>query len=158
MVNNDIKKIKGEIADIQQKINKIYEEKMNKYFQLREIMENEKNHEGGIICKPLLPNKKREYQKVLDDYKRNYNKYKEDEANYLKKIEEKFKTMSDLKKNLLNIEKINEAKEIQAFEMKRRKNLEKIINYIVDKKLNVAAIQRVQEIIQEEKKAEKTDK
>ena len=158
MVKNDIKKIKGEIADIQQKINKIYEEKMNKYFQLREIMENEKNHEEGLICKPLLPNKKREYQKVLDDYKRNYDKYKEDEGNYLKKIEEKFKTMSDLKKNLLNIEKINEAKEIQAFEMKRRKNLEKIINYIVDKKLNVAAIQRVQEIIQEEKKAEKTDK
>lgn len=151
IVNKDIKKCKEEIADFQQKINDIYKERMNKYFKLREIMENEKNHEGGIICKPLLPNKKREYQKVLDDYKRNFDRYKESEANYLKKIDEKFTTMSALKKNLLEIEKINEAKEIQAFEMKRRKNLEKIINYIVDKNLNVAAIQRVKEIIQEEK-------
>ena len=41
--------------------------------------------------------------------------------------------MADLKKNLFDIEKLSEAKEIQAFEFNRRRNLEKIIGYIKDK-------------------------
>ena len=124
---------------------------MEKYFKLREIMEDPRNHIDDLICRPLLQDKKKEYQKALDDYK-NYDEiFKADVEKYIKRIDEKFETMADLKKNLFNIEKVSEATEIQAFERQRRKILEGIIGYIKDKNLNVSAIKRVEEIIQEKK-------
>ena len=151
LVNQDIDKCRDEIKDFQNKINKCYEERMEKYFKLREIMEDPRNHIDDLICRPLLQDKKKEYQKALDDYK-NYDEiFKADVEKYIKRIDEKFETMADLKKNLFNIEKVSEATEIQAFERQRRKILEGIIVYIKDKNLNVSAIKRVEEIIQEKK-------
>ena len=151
LVNQDINKCRDEIKDFQNKINKCYEERMEKYFKLREIMEDPRNHIDDLICRPLLQDKKKEYQKALDDYK-NYDEiFKADVEKYIKRIDEKFETMADLKKNLFNIEKVSEATEIQAFERQRRKILEGIIVYIKDKNLNVSAIKRVEEIIQEKK-------
>ena len=151
LVNQDIDKCRDEIKDFQNKINKCYEERMEKYFKLREIMEDPRNHIDDLICRPLLQDKKKEYQKALDDYK-NYDEiFKADVEKYIKRIDEKFETMADLKKNLFNIEKVSEATEIQAFERQRRKILEGIIGYIKDTNLNVAAIKRVEEIIQEKK-------
>ena len=151
LVNQDIDKCRDEIKDFQNKINKCYEERMEKYFKLREIMEDPRNHIDDLICRPLLQDKKKEYQKALDDYK-NYDEiFKADVEKYIKRIDEKFETMADLKKNLFNIEKVSEATEIQAFERQRRKILEGIIGYIKDKNLNVSAIKRVEEIIQEKK-------
>ena len=112
-------------------------------------MEDPTNHSESLICNALLPNKKKEYQRALDDYKNFHETFKTDVEKYIKKIDDKFETMADLKKNLFDIEKLSEAKEIQAFEFNRRRNLEKIIGYIKDKNLNVAAIKRVEEIIQE---------
>jgi chromosome segregation ATPase len=149
IVNKDIKKCRQEIEDFQDKINQLYEERMKKYFKLREIMEDPTNHSESLICNALLPNKKKEYQRALDDYKNFHETFKTDVEKYIKKIDDKFETMADLKKNLFDIEKLSEAKEIQAFEFNRRRNLEKIIGYIKDKNLNVAAIKRVEEIIQE---------
>ena len=151
IVSNDIKKCRDEIKDFQNKINKCYEERMEKYFKLREIMEDPRNHIDDLICRPLLPDKKKEYQKALDDYKNYHEIFKADVEKYIKRIDEKFETMADLKKNLFNIEKLSEATEIQAFERQRRKILEDIIGYIKDKNLNVSAIKRVEEIIQEKK-------
>ena len=151
LVNQDIDKCRYEIKDFQNKINKCYEERMEKYFKLREIMEDPRNHIDDLICRPLLQDKKKEYQKALDDYKNYLEIFKADVEKYIKRIDEKFETMADLKKNLFNIEKISEATEIQAFERQRRKILEGIIGYIKDKNLNVAAIERVEEIIQEKK-------
>ena len=154
LVNDDIKKCRNEIKDFQEKINDCYKERMEKYFKLREIMEDPKNHIDELICRPLLPDKKKLYQKALDDYKNFHENFKTDVERYIKKIDEKFKDMTDLKKNLFNIEKLSEATELQAFEMKRRKTLENIIGYIKDKNLNVQAIKRVEEIIQEKKTEE----
>ena len=151
LVNQDIDKCRDEIKDFQNKINKCYEERMEKYFKLREIMEDPRNHIDDLICRPLLQDKKKEYQKALDDYKNYLEIFKADVEKFIKRIDEKFETMADLKKNLFNIEKVSEATEIQAFEMQRRKILEGIIGYIKDKNLNVAAIERVEEIIQEKK-------
>ena len=151
LVNQDINKCRDEIKDFQNKINKCYEERMEKYFKLREIMEDPRNHIDDLICRPLLQDKKKEYQKALDDYKNYLEIFKADVEKYIKRIDEKFETMADLKKNLFNIEKVSEATEIQAFERQRRKILEGIIGYIKDKNLNVAAIERVEEIIQEKK-------
>ena len=151
LVNQDIDKCRNDIKDFQNKINNCYEERMEKYFKLREIMEDPRNHIDDLICRPLLQDKKKEYQKALDDYK-NYDEiFKADVEKYIKRIDEKFETMADLKKNLFNIEKVSEATEIQAFERQRRKILEGIIGYIKDKNLNVSAIKRVEEIIQEKK-------
>ena len=57
--------------------------------------------------------------------------------------------MTDLKNKLFNLEKANESKETQAFEMKRRKILENNIKYMKDKKLGEKVIERVEEIIKE---------
>lgn len=151
LVNQDIKKCRDEIKEFQNKINDCYEKRMEKYFKLREIMEDPRNHIDDLICRPLLPDKKKVYQKALDDYKNFHENFKSDVEKFIKRIDEKFETMANLKKNLFNIEKLSEATEIQAFEMQRRKTLEKIIGYIKDKNLNASAIQRVEEIIQEKK-------
>lgn len=151
LVNDDIEKCRDEIKDLQKEINKYYEDRMEKYFKLREIMEDPKNHIENLICRPLLPNKNKEYKNALDDYKNFHETFKKEVEKLIKKIDEKFETMADLKKNLFNIEKLSEATEIQAFENARRRTLERIINYIKDKNLNASAIRRVEEIIQEKK-------
>ena len=43
-----------------------------KYFKLREILEDERNHEEELICKPLKREKKIEYENILNDYKKDY--------------------------------------------------------------------------------------
>ena len=56
-------------------IKKLKKKKKNlniKYFKLREILENESNHEEDLICKPLKREKKIEYENILNDYKKDY--------------------------------------------------------------------------------------
>ena len=52
--------------------NKIEKNLNEKYFKLREILENERNHEEDLICKPLKREKKIEYENILNDYKKDY--------------------------------------------------------------------------------------
>ena len=146
----DISKQEEEIRKRQKQINEIYEKRMDKYFQLREIMENVKNHEGELICNPLKEKKKKDYQKALDEYKEKYEEYKEEEEDCIKKIEECFSIISERKKNLLEKEKDDETKEIQDFENKRRAILVNIIGYIKNKKENEAAIKKIEEIYQQD--------
>ena len=151
LVNKEIQKCSNDIKELQKKINKCYEERMERYFKLREIMEDEKNHEENLICKALLPDKLKDYQKALNDYKIFHENSKEKVANHIEKIDKNFETMTDLKNKLFNLEKANESKETQAFEMKRRKILENNIKYMKDKKLGEKVIERVEEIIKEKK-------
>jgi hypothetical protein len=150
IIREKIEGLQKEIRTYQDKINKIYEKRMNKYFKLREIMENVENHEDDLICKPLKADKKDLYQKTLDEYKESYEQYKKEEESNINKIEGCFQSMSVEKTNLLNIEKIKESTEIQAFENKRRDNLNKIIGYMKDEKLNMAAMDKIVEMIQQD--------
>ena len=55
---NEIKKHEKEISRKYKVIEGIKENLNKKYFKLREILEDERNHEEDLICKPLKREKK----------------------------------------------------------------------------------------------------
>ena len=55
-IKKRIKKLEGIINELNQKLDNYHETLWNKYFDLRKIMEDEKNHEKNLICLPLKPN------------------------------------------------------------------------------------------------------
>ena len=69
---NEIKKHEKEISRKYKVIEGIKENLNKKYFKLREILEDERNHEEDLICKPLKREKKIEYENILNDYKKDY--------------------------------------------------------------------------------------
>ena len=59
--------LQGEIQEAKKAIEKYDNNKRNRIYALREIMENEENHEDNLICRPLQEAKKREYEKEIND-------------------------------------------------------------------------------------------
>ena len=147
MLLRTVESCKEEIKQKQDIIRKKDEELTNIYFQLREILENNKNHKDRLICRPLLEDKEREYKNLLDEYKRKYNDYQNDKKDLNKEIEKKYEEIKTIQKDNLSAEQKNEIQEIQEFENKRRNNLNKIIGFIKDKKDYKAILKRVQDIM-----------
>ena len=74
-INEEKTEIKKHEEEISQKYKDIEKKKKNlneKYFKIREILEDERNHEEDLICKPLKREKKIEYEKILNEYKKDY--------------------------------------------------------------------------------------
>ena len=70
--DSDIKKHEEKISGKYKVIEGIKKNLNKKYFKLREILEDERNHEEDLICKPLKREKKIEYENILNDYKKDY--------------------------------------------------------------------------------------
>ena len=124
---------KNEIEEKQRKINEDFQSQAKKYFELRKILEDEKNHEDRLICKPLKPDKLREYKIRLNEYKEIYTEYKKTEESNIKDIDKKLEEINGFKKFIFDLEKKDETVKAGEFEEERRKNLEKVIGYIHDK-------------------------
>lgn len=125
---------KNEIEEKQRKINEDFQSQAKKYFELRKILEDEKNHEDRLICKPLKPDKLREYKIRLNEYKEIYSDYKKTEVSNLEDIDKKLEEINGFKKMIFDLEKTDEAVKVGQFEEKRREKLKDVIGYIHDKK------------------------
>ena len=125
---------KNEIEKKQREINEGFQAQAKKYFELRKILEDEKNHEDRLICKPLKPDKLREYKIRLNEYKEIYTEYKKTEESNIKDIDKKLEEINGFKKMIFDLEKTDETVKAGEFEEKRREKLKDVIGYIHDKK------------------------
>ena len=112
-----------EIDDIKKKLNK-------KYFKLREILEDERNHEEDLICKPLKREKKIEYENILNDYKKDYIGAKFETKK--KEKEDEYAAIKQCKEKIFKYEFTKESDEITEFENKRREIMENVIGILRD--------------------------
>ena len=127
---NEIKKHEKEISRKYEEIEKKKKNLNEKYFKLREILEDERNHEEDLICKPLKREKKIEYENILNDYKKDYIG-----ANFetkKKEIEDEYVAIKQWKENLFKAEFTKESDEIIEFENKRRQIMENVIGILRD--------------------------
>ena len=127
-----------EIEDIKKKLNK-------KYFKLREILEDESNHEEDLICKPLKREKKIEYENILNDYKKDYINAEFEKKK--KEISDKYAAIKQHKENLFKLELTKESNEIIEFEEKRRKIMENVIGILRDSGQYKEIIDRVDKLM-----------
>ena len=129
-------------------IKKLKKKKKNlniKYFKLREILEDESNHEEDLICKPLKREKKIEYENILNDYKKDYINAEFEKKK--KEISDKYAAIKQHKENLFKLELTKESNEIIEFEEKRRKIMENVIGILRDSDQYKEIINRVDKLL-----------
>ena len=142
---NEIKKHEKEISRKYKVIEGIKENLNKKYFKLREILEDERNHEEDLICKPLKREKKIEYENILNDYKKDYIG-----ANFetkKKEIEDEYVAIKQHKEKLFKLELTKESDEITEFENKRREIMENVIGILKGKDEYKEIINRVDKLM-----------
>jgi hypothetical protein len=147
-INAAKNKIKEDEEEISRKYKEIEEKKKNlniKYFKLREILEDESNHEEDLICKPLKREKKIEYENILNDYKKDYINAEFEKKK--KEISDKYAAIKQHKENLFKLELTKESNEIIEFEEKRRKIMENVIGILRDSDQYKEIINRVDKLL-----------
>ena len=147
-INAEKKAIKELEEEISQKYKDIEEKKKNlnkKYFKLREILEDESNHEEDLICKPLKREKKIEYENILNDYKKDYINAEFEKKK--KEISDKYAAIKQHKENLFKLEFTKESDEITEFENKRREIMESVIGILRDSGQYKEIINRVDKLM-----------
>ena len=127
-----------EIEDIKKKLNK-------KYFKLREILEDERNHEEDLICKPLKREKKIEYENILNEYKKGYMEAQFETKK--KEIKDKYAVIKQCKEKLFKYELEKESVEIIEFENKRREIMKSVIGILRDSGQYKEIIDRVDKLM-----------
>ena len=148
-INAAKNKIKEDEEEISRKYKEIEEKKKNlniKYFKLREILEDESNHEEDLICKPLKREKKIEYENILNDYKKDYINAEFEKKK--KEISDKYAAIKQHKENLFKLELTKESNEIIEFEEKRRKIMENVIGILRDSGQYKEIINRVDKLME----------
>ena len=147
-INEAKNKIKEDEEEISRKYKEIKKKKKNlnkKYFKLREILENESNHEEDLICKPLKREKKIEYENILNEYKKDYMEAQFETKK--KEIKDKYAAIKQHKENLFKLELTKESNEIIEFEEKRRKIMENVIGILRDSGQYKEIINRVDKLM-----------
>ena len=147
-INEEKTEIKKHEEEISQKYKDIEKKKKNlneKYFKLRKILEDERNHEEDLICKPLKREKKIEYENILNDYKKDYIKAEFEKKK--KEISDKYAAIKQRKENLFKLELTKESNEIKEFEEKRRKIMENVIGILRDSDQYKEIINRVDKLM-----------
>ena len=142
---NEIKKHEKEISRKYEEIEKKKKNLNEKYFKLRKILEDERNHEEDLICKPLKREKKIEYENILNDYKKDYINAEFEKKK--KEISDKYAAIKQHKENLFKLEFTKESDEITEFENKRREIMEKVIGILRDGPEYKEIINRVDELM-----------
>jgi len=142
---NEIKKHEEEISGKYKVIEGIKKNLNKKYFKLREILEDERNHEEELICKPLKREKKIEYENILNDYKKDYIGAKFETKK--KEIEDEYAAIKQCKEELFKLELTKESDEIKEFEEKRRKIMENVIGILRDSNQYKEIINRVDKLM-----------
>ena len=144
--DSEIKKHEEEISRKYKEIEEIKKNLNKKYFKLREILEDESNHEEELICKPLKREKKIEYENILNDYKKDY--INAEFETKKKEIKDKYAAIKQHKENLFKLELTKESNEIIKFEEKRRKIMENVIGILRDSGQYKEIINRVDKLME----------
>ena len=147
-INEEKTEIKKHEEEISQKYKDIEKKKKNlneKYFKLREILEDERNHEEDLICKPLKREKKIEYENILNDYKKDYINAEFEKKK--KEISDKYAAIKQHKENLFKLEFTKESDEITEFENKRREIMKNVIGILRGKDEYKEIINRVDKLM-----------
>ena len=127
---NAIKEHEEKISEKYKIIKKIKKNLNEKYFKLREILEDERNHEEELICKPLKREKKIEYENILNDYKKDYINAEFEKKK--KEISDEYAAIKQCKEKIFKYEFTKESDEITEFENKRREIMENVIGILRD--------------------------
>ena len=150
--DSEINDLKKAIKELEEEISRKYKvievikKNLNKkYFKLREILEDERNHEEDLICKPLKREKKIEYENILNDYKKDYMEAQFETKK--KEIEDEYVAIKQWKENLFKAEFTKESDEIIEFENKRRKIMENVIGILKGKDEYKEIINRVDKLM-----------
>ena len=147
-LEKQIETCQDEIKKNQKRINLHYETLTRIYFNLRNILEDERNHEDKLICRPLKREKEKEYKKILRDYKnKKINFQKEDEI-CNNEIEKNYNLINEYKKEKLTAEDAKEFINTKEFEEKRQENLKKIMGILQDQGEYNAIVNKIQEIME----------
>ena len=155
-LKKQIKVHEREIETLQDSINKNYESLTRRYFELRRIIEDERNHEDKLICKPLKPEKLREYKTILNIYKETCALFKRQDEDNNTIINGIFEKITKLKGDILTLENKNEiARTKEQFENKRRDNLTNIMGFLKDKDQYKAQFQLVDNILNKKQTSKK---
>ena len=147
-INAEKKAIKELEEEISQKYKDIEKKKKNlneKYFKLREILEDERNHEEDLICKPLKREKKIEYENILNDYKKDYINAEFEKKK--KEISDEYAAIKQCKEKIFKYEFTKESDEITEFENKRREIMENVIGILKGKDEYKEIINRVDKLL-----------
>lgn len=97
-LEDEIEKCQNEIKKNQKIINSNYEELTKIYFNLRNILEDERNHEDKLICRPLKRDKEKEYKKILRDYKNTKIEFQKVDKICNDEIEKNYNQINEYKK------------------------------------------------------------
>ena len=142
---NAIKEHEEKISGKYKVIEGIKKNLNEKYFKLREILEDERNHEEELICKPLKREKKIEYENILNDYKKDYINAEFEKKK--KEISDKYAAIKQCKENLFKAELTKESDEIIEFENKRREIMKSVIGILRDSGQYKEIIDRVDKLM-----------
>lgn len=144
-LDSEINDLKKAIKELEEDIEEKKKNLNKKYFKLREILEDESNHEEDLICKPLKREKKIEYENILNDYKKDYINAEFEKKK--KEISNKYAAIKQRKENLFKLELAKESDEIIEFEKKRREIMERVIGILRDKDEYKEIINRVDKLM-----------
>ena len=141
-----IKDEKKEIEKAQSTINEYNGKKLTSIFEMRKILEDEKNHEDNKIYKRLKIEKEKEYRDKLREYKENYEEWEKTIKRRKKEIDDAINNIIDITEKM-KLAKTNESKKEQEFQQKRKEIFEIVSGYIKDKEINQEMIAKVQKIV-----------
>ena len=132
--NNDINRLKEEIESDQKTINGIDEKKRTFIYKLRNIMENEDNHENHLICEKLTEENERLYRNEIVNLNTFLNMEYKKKDNHVNNIENKREQIFKNKEDIRDMESAIENIYNEAIEDGRKKIIQSCIDYLVESK------------------------
>ena len=140
--NNNIKTALDKIRE--------QEEKKRQFVKkLREIMENSKNHEGGLIYNKLTNSKEEEYKTVIDNFNDFLKGNKITIDTQKKLIEEERESLKNNTNTLNDILEIKEKITNEAIEYGRKEIISLCIGHLKANQMNSDGIKHLQQKINE---------
>ena len=141
-----IKDEKKKIEKAQSTINEYNGKKLTAIFEMRKILEDEKNHEDNKIYKRLKIEKEKEYRDKLREYKENYEEWEKTIKRRKKEIDDAINNIIDITEKM-KLVKTKESQKEQEFQQKRKEIFEIVSGYIRDKEINQEMIAKVEKIV-----------
>ena len=141
-----IEKKKDDIKKAQETINEYNGKKLTAIFEMRKILEDEKNHEDNKIYKRLKKEKEKEYMDKLREYKENYEEWEKTIKRRKKEIDDAINNIIDITEKM-KLVKTKESQKEQEFQQKRKEIFEIVSGYIRDKEINQEMIAKVEKIV-----------
>ena len=148
-LSNDNRNYENEINVNLENKREYDERKRNFIYELRNIMENENNHENNLICRPLKEEKRNEYTNTITRFNDFLNhEYNFNVPLYTNSIQSRRDLIFSNKNIIQDTKKYNEDMLNTAIENGRNKIIEKCIDYLKENKLTEEHIKYLNDILE----------